>query len=451
MTRGIRPLLRGSTYAGALFAYCGALASVPLLPFALLPVLVWGSAPEGVQIVLALLVWAVLIGVVGLARTTRRVLIACARRVLKVPLPDPVAVGRSASSPGTGPAPAAPAPAVPCGADRWRTPVWLLLHVALGWTGAVVSGVLLLAGLTLPGGWFRAEAGLSLFGRSVRLSGGWETWVVALGCVLLAAAVCVVVTSVLRWLAPRLLGPSSAERLALAAERELRLAERNRLAHELHDSIGHTLTAATIQAAVAGEVLSADPVAARAALRSIEESTRAALEDLDYVLGVLREEKAETAPTRTLADLPELLDRLRHAGAVVEPELSGEPAQVQGTLSRAAYRILQEGLTNALRHGAGGPIEVRVAAAPDGLELSVVNRTGARTGTSTGTGADPGTGTGTGTGTDTGTGPGAFPTSGHGLPGLAERVRLLHGEVEVGPDGPQHWRLAVRLPVRLPA
>ncbi|WFR71032.1 hypothetical protein P9209_16795 [Prescottella defluvii] len=107
---------------------------------------------------------------------------------------------------------------------------------------------------------------------------------------------------------------------------------------------------------------------------------------------------------------------------------SGELDQVQRTLSRAAYRILQEGLTNALRHGAGGPIEVRVAAAPDGLELSVVNRTGA--------------------GTGAGVGPGVFPTSGHGLPGLAERVRLLHGEIEAGPDGPQHWRLAVRLPVR---
>ncbi|MFF3122903.1 histidine kinase [Streptomyces sp. NPDC057908] len=430
MIREIRPLLRGSTYAGALFAYCGALASIPLLPFALLPVLAWGSAPEGVQIVLALLVWAALIGVVGLARTTRRVLIACARRLLRVPLPDPVAARQSASSPGTG-----PVPAVPFGADRWRTPVWLLLHVALGWTGAMVSGALILAGLTLPVGWFRAEAGLSLFGWSVRVAGGWGSWAVALGCVLLAAAVCVVVTNALRWLAPRLLGPSSAEQLALAAERELRLAERNRLAHELHDSIGHTLTAATIQAAVAGEVLSADPVAARAALRSIEESARAALEDLDYVLGVLREEKAETAPTRTLADLPELLDRLRHAGAVVEPELSGELSQVQGTLSRAAYRILQEGLTNALRHGTDGPIEVRVVVAPDGLELSVVNRTG----------------TGTGTGTGIGTGPGAFPTSGHGLPGLAERVRLLHGEIEAGPDGPQHWRLAVRLPVRLSA
>ncbi|MFD8959531.1 sensor histidine kinase, partial [Streptomyces anulatus] len=123
------------------------------------------------------------------------------------------------------------------------------------------------------------------------------------------------------------------------------------------------------------------------------------------------------------------LERLRHTGAVVEPELSGDLTRVQGTLSRAAYRILQEGLTNALRHGAGGPIQVRVAAGPDGLDLTVVNRTGARTGPN----------------------PGSFSTSGHGLPGLAERVRLLHGEFGSGPDGTGQWRLAVRLPVRASA
>lgn len=409
MIRGLRPLLRGSTYSGALFGYCGALASLPLLPFAAAPVLLWRSAPEGLRAVLALLVWAALIGVIGLARGTRRVLVAAARRLLRVPLPDPVANG--------GP-----------GADRWRTPLWLLLHVGLGWTSGLAVCVLLAAGLTLPGGWADGQAQVSVFGWHARVQGGWS-WPVAFGCLLLALAGCVALTSALRRLAPRLLGPSAAERLALAAERARLLAERNRLAHELHDSIGHTLTATTIQAAVAGEVLSADPAAARAALRSIEESSRAALEDLDYVLGVLREEQAGTAPTRTLADLPELLDRLRHAGAVLEPELSGELAQVQGTLSRAAYRILQEGLTNALRHGAGGPIRLRVAAAADGLELSVVNATGVATGRS----------------------PHAFPTSGHGLPGLAERVRLLHGSIEAGPDGPGHWRLAVRLPVRLSA
>ncbi|MER7843630.1 histidine kinase [Kitasatospora sp. NPDC096077] len=404
MIRGIRPLLRGSTYTGALLAYGGALASLPLLPFAAAPALLWRTAPYAVQLVLTLLVWAVLVGALGLARTTRRVLVGAVRRLLGVPLPDPAA-GRA-------------------GADRRRTPAWLLLHVGLGWVGALVSGVLLIAGVSLPGGWLDGSAQLSLFGWSARLADGWWSWPVAAGCVLLALAGCAAVTGVLRWAAPLLLGPSTAERRAQAAERERVLAERNRLAHELHDSIGHTLTAATIQAAVAGEVLSADPAAARAAMRSIEESTRAALEDLDYVLGALREEEPGTAPARTLADLPELLERLRHAGAVVEPELTGDPAQLRGTPSRAAYRILQEGLTNALRHGVGGPIALRVAVAADAVELRIVNRTGP------------------------GSAAGRFPSSGRGLPGLAERVRLLHGEFESGPDGPESWRLAVRLPVR---
>ncbi|MFF1510767.1 histidine kinase [Streptomyces sp. NPDC058326] len=438
MIKGLRPLLRRSTYSGALFAYGAALASLPLLSFALLPALAWRSAPEGVQVLVVLLLWAALIGLVGLARTTRRVLIVSARRLLRVALPTPAAPGGAASSgnpsgvPSAGPA--SVASGVPSVAGRWRTPLWLLLHVVLGWTGALASGVLLFVAVTLPGGWLDAEFGLSLFGRSVRVDGGWQSWAVAFGCLLLAAAVCVLVTHALRWSAPRLLGPSAAERLALAAERELRLAERNRLAHDLHDSIGHTLTTTTIQAAVAGELMSADPVAARAALHSIEESARAALEDLDYVLGVLREQEAETAPARTLADLSGLLDRLRHAGAVVELDRSGDPAQVQGTPSRAAYRILQEGLTNAMRHGAAGPITVRVAVGPDVLELHVVNETRAGAGVSAGPGRRK-----------------AFPTSGHGLPGLAERVRLLHGEIEAGPDGPRHWRLAVRLPVRLSA
>ncbi|MFD7644836.1 sensor histidine kinase [Kitasatospora sp. NPDC059795] len=403
MTRGFRPLLRGSTYSGALFAFCAAPASLVLLPLAAIPAVAWASGLYEARAALTVLVWAVLVAALGLPRISRRALAAGARRLLAVRLPD------------------VPAPAV--GGGRWRTPLWLVAQVALGWVGGLSCLVLLLAAVSLPNNWLDGEARLSWSDRSVQVTGVWS-WPVAAVCLLLVPVICAAVAGVLRRLAPALLGPSAAERLALASEQERRLAERNRLAHELHDSIGHTLTATTIQAAVAGEVLSADPVAARAALRSIEESTRAALEDLDYVLGVLREDRPGTAPTRTLADLPELLERLRHAGAVLEPELSGELTRLQGTLSRAAYRILQEGLTNALRHGAGGPVEVRVAAGPELLELSVVNRTGA---------AAAGR---------------AFPTSGHGLPGLAERVRLLNGGFEAGPDGPEHWRLAVRLPVR---
>ncbi|GHF51826.1 two-component sensor histidine kinase [Kitasatospora xanthocidica] len=411
MIKVLRPLLRGSTYTGVLFAVLGALAALPLALVALVPVAGMRADPYLLSAVLSLALWVALIGAVGLAGVTRRMLVRGARRLLRVTVPDPV---KGASG------------------ERWRTPVFLVVHVLSGWVLLFGGSVLLTMAVALPGKWASGDVRISLFGWATDLTGGWS-WVVAAVCLAAAAVLFVAVSGGLRRLAPRLLGPSAAERLAMAAERERALAERNRLAHELHDSIGHTLTAATIQAAVAGEVLAADPAAARAAMRSIEESTRAALEDLDYVLGVLRDEQAGTAPTRTLADLPELLDRLRHAGAVVEPEIVGSPERVHGTLSRAAYRILQEGLTNALRHGAGGPIRLRVVAGEDGLELSVDN--------------------------EAKSGPSGFPTSGHGLPGLAERVRLLHGEFEAGPyggggvggtggGGPQRWRLAVRLPVR---
>ncbi|MFJ9697034.1 sensor histidine kinase [Kitasatospora sp. NPDC101183] len=418
MIKGIRPLLRGSTYAGVLFALCGAVGSLVVQPIALLPAVMWPSAPEWAQIGLVLVLWAVLLAAVGQARVTRRIAVASARRLLGVPLPDPLRAGAGRDG-------------------RWRTSGFLVLHTAVGWAVALGGGVLLILGLALPlGDRFGGRGRISLFGRDVWEQGGWQNWVAGACCLLLGVGVCATATKVLRWAAPALLGPSPAERLALADERERRLAERNRLAHELHDSIGHTLTAATIQAAVAGEVLAADPAAARAAMRSIEESTRAALEDLDHVLGVLREEAAgaaPAAPARTLADLPELLDRLRHAGASVEPQLSGGWEQVPGTLSRAAYRILQEGLTNALRHGGGGAIRLRVVAGAEALELEVVNVLGG--------GGEVGGSGGRGRA-------GGFPTSGHGLPGLSERVRLLNGEVEAGPDGPQHWRLCVRLPVR---
>lgn len=411
MIRRLRPILRGSTYGSAVFAYCCALAGLLVLPPALIPALVWSSAPEIAQIALVLLAWAVLLGLVGMVRGARRVMVVCARRALGVPLPDPPVArqDRYAAHPG------------PSGSDRWRSPAWLVLQVALGWLGLVVTGTLLAAGVALPANWLDGQARLSLAGRSLQLTGGWQSYVAALACLVAAVIACAVVGGIVRWMTPRLLGPSASERLALAAEREHALAERNRLAHELHDSIGHTLTATTIQAAVAGEVLSADPVAARAALRSIEESSRVALEDLDYVLGVLREDATGSAPSRTLADLPDLLGRLQGAGAVIHPQLSGDLTRVRAPLSRAAYRIVQEGLTNALRHGAGGPIELRVAAGPGLLELTVTNRVGAR-GTAT------------------------FATSGHGLPGLAERVRLLNGEFAAGPDESLRWQLSVRLP-----
>ena len=141
-------------------------------------------------------------------------------------------------------------------------------------------------------------------------------------------------------LAPVLLGPTPAERIAI-------LAERNRVARELHDSVGHALGVVSIQAAAAERVLDRDPAFAREALRHIAASARDGQRDLDHVLGLLREEPSAPAPD--LGDLDRLLDP--HA-----IELSGDLHRVPGAVSREAYRIIQEGLTNAARHGAGAPV-----------------------------------------------------------------------------------------------
>jgi hypothetical protein len=155
-------------------------------------------------------------------------------------------------------------------------------------------------------------------------------------------------------LAPRVLGPTRTERLAVQLARaqsaERALAERNRLARELHDSVGHALTVTTLQAGAAARVLDSDPAFVARALEAIAEAGRAALEDLDHVLGLLRDGGGEgtRGPQPDLADLDVLVDRARSAGLTVDVELYGPLAAVPRAISREAYRIVQEGLANAL-------------------------------------------------------------------------------------------------------
>ncbi len=119
-----------------------------------------------------------------------------------------------------------------------------------------------------------------------------------------------------------------------------------------HDSVGHALSVVTLQAGAAGRVLDSDPAFAREALGAIEESARAALEDLDHVLGLLREDPVGPAPRATLKDLGRLLEQTRIAGVELDAEVEPEVEHVPAAVSREAYRIVQEGLTNALRHAA---------------------------------------------------------------------------------------------------
>ncbi|PWI05323.1 two-component sensor histidine kinase [Streptomyces sp. NWU339] len=217
--------------------------------------------------------------------------------------------------------------------------------------------------------------------------------------------------------ARRLLGPSPAERLAAMEARTEQLLERTRIARELHDSIGHALTVAVVQAGAAraaGDLAFTDR-----ALAAIEETGRAALEDLERVLGVLREARKPVSSRPTLADADRLLESARASGAKVDAEVTGPVDTVSGPVSREGYRILQESLTNALRHAGTVPVRVRIRVADGTLLLEVRNPL---------PGDVPG------------------PGRGSGLRGIRERAALLGGRARTGPDG-DDWTVRAELPL----
>ncbi|WP_330342520.1 sensor histidine kinase [Streptomyces sp. NBC_00557] len=324
--------------------------------------------------------------------------------------------------------------------DRLRTAAWLVPHMVLGGVVTAVSFCAMLAAVAFPSVWLGGERHMALFGLSLHVSAGWRgAWSLGLTAVCLAVAPGAALggAAALRPVASVLLGHGRRERMAAAEERMDLLARRNLLAQELHDSIGHTLTTSTIQAAVAVELMDRDPAGARRALTSIEETSRAAMDDLDLVLGMLRDEEPSRAPRPTLADLGPLVEGLRDTGTELVLEVEGDLGQVPATVSREAYRIVQEGLTNALKHGATR-IRLRTAVRGGWWELELTNPLGAQ------------------------------PTErqrsgGQGLRGIQDRVRLLRGEMRAqaeaahgqtgdagAPNGTAAmavWRLTVRLPL----
>lgn len=218
-------------------------------------------------------------------------------------------------------------------------------------------------------------------------------------------------------LARRLLGPSPAERLAALEERTEQLLERTRIARELHDSIGHALTVAVVQAGAARAA--GDPAFTERALDAIEETGRTALEDLERVLGVLRESERPVSSRPTLTDADRLLESARASGAKVDADLAGPLETVPGPVSREGYRILQESLTNVLRHAGSVPVRVRIEVADDSLALEVRNPL---------TADIPG------------------PGRGSGLRGIRERAALLGGRAHTGPHEGD-WQVHVELPL----
>ncbi|WP_129298851.1 sensor histidine kinase [Streptomyces lydicus] len=331
-------------------------------------------------------------------------------------------------------------------AARRRTALWFVAHLL---AGGIVSGMTLAAPpaavllLLLP---FSEPLRHTALGWPDAFSGVLGP-LAGLALLALVAGTSWAAGALLGRIAPALLGPTPADRLAAAERRAGDLASRNRLARELHDAVGHALSAVTLQASAARRVLDADPEFARRALAAIEETTRGAVAELDTVLGLLREEDGAdpAAPAPSLDGLDALLARTRAAGLAVEATVEGRSAGPASVVSREAYRIVQEGLSNALRHA--GPVSVRLQLRCEERELTILMENPVTGPTdSSPPAADP-----AGGGRPFGDRPfgdrpfGDRPFGGRGLRGIAERARLLGGEATAGAqDGV--WRLTARLP-----
>ncbi|HYU83312.1 MAG TPA: histidine kinase [Kribbellaceae bacterium] len=312
--------------------------------------------------------------------------------------------------------------------QRRRTAAWFVLHLLTGGLVGFATVLGLPFAMLLVAAPFRDPARHYLLpGVPYRTGGGWaDAWLPAVGvlmvlCLPLLAAGAGAVLA--RW-APAVLGPTAVERIELLERRTTMLVERNRLARELHDSVGHALSLVTLQAGAARRVLDTDPEFARTALGAMEESARAALTDLDHVLGLLRDEQTSTLPQLTLGDLPKLLDATRAVGVRVDADVDAGLDAIPAVVSREAYRIVQEGLTNAVRHAGTPPGELAVTLAvrssPGSLRLRLTNPVRS-------------------------TGKAGRTRGGRGLAGIRERVGILRGTVDSGQTG-GGWRLDVTLP-----
>lgn len=218
--------------------------------------------------------------------------------------------------------------------------------------------------------------------------------------------------------AERLEADQGAAAAAAAAE------ERARIARELHDVVSHSITVISIQAQAIRHRLRPDQRHEAEDLQLLETTARQAMAEMRRLFGVIRKdgERPGLAPQPGLAELPSLVEQLRASGVAVEVEETGSQTALTPGLDLAAYRVLQEALTNVLRHaGSGARATVRIAHEPDALELAVE---------------------------DDGVGGPDGPSTGHGLVGMRERVGLYGGTLETGRVDGRGYRVRARLPLR---
>jgi signal transduction histidine kinase len=200
------------------------------------------------------------------------------------------------------------------------------------------------------------------------------------------------------------------------------LEERARIARELHDVVAHAISVIVLQARGGRRVLQAEPADAQEAFATIERTGHQALEEMRRLLGMLRatDEQLALAPQPSLKELDRLVEQVQAAGLPVQIVIEGEPRELPPGVDLSAYRIVQEALTNALKHA--GPARARVLLRYDADELELEI-------------ADDGAGSGDGAGT------------GQGLIGMRERVSVYGGELQAGQRPEGGYALRARLPL----
>jgi signal transduction histidine kinase len=207
--------------------------------------------------------------------------------------------------------------------------------------------------------------------------------------------------------------------------------ERLRLAQELHDVVAHSMSVIAVQAGMGAHVIDQRPADAKAALEAISETSRTTLQEMRRLLGVLRDEDGAraTAPAPGMADLPRLVADVRRTGLPVELTVEGEATDVPDAVELSVYRLVQEGLTNVIKHAGPARAAVTVRCAPGEVEVEVL---------------DDGRGAAAIDGHD------GDVDGGHGLVGMRERVALWGGTLQAGPKSGGGYRVRATLPYGAP-
>jgi signal transduction histidine kinase len=314
--------------------------------------------------------------------------------------------------------------------SRWRGAAWLALLAGVGLVVAAAILLLVPFGIGLVSFPVSGDSTLSwpITRTTSHPGAGWHSvWLIGPGvlALLLCLAVVWAASRLLVALAPPVLGPTLTERVGIAAERERALARANVVARDLHDQLGHTLTAMTVQASAARRLLATDLKAAERALAAVEDLGRRAQNDVDDVVRTLRDgaQAGSTDVSPEPVDLVGTARALAHESRLNVTVCLPEELPVDDRCADTAQAVIREALTNATRHGTGSAT-LRLHADERSVRIEVRNpiRRGCPT-----------------------------APKRAGLAGLHERALLAEGEIAAGPDGGDSWLLTARLPISRPA